>query len=138
MDSRFSLLYLLHGLLFLAQGRSSSLYDPVSPQPVIEEGGEPLNLGLELVKGQGGLLCFGVEERPDRRVGSGIEIRIGAIEGSLRVLHGLGCARALSLGLYPDTTDRAPGFCGFAATDGFLCLLLDLLRLGGNVVPALV
>ena len=106
--------------------------------PVVVENGETLNLRLELVKGQGELLCFGVKDWPDRSVGSRMEIRIGAIDGSLRVLHWLGFARVLSLGLPPDTTDRAPGFCGVAATDGFLCLLLDLLRLGGNVVPALV
>ena len=97
--------------------------------PVVVETGETLYLGLELVKGQGELLCFGVEERPDRSVGSGIEFRIGAIDGTLRVLPWLGCARVLSLGLHPDATDRAPGFCWVAAADGFLCLRLDLLGL---------
>ena len=105
------------------------MYDPGSPQPVVVEGGEPLNLGLELVKGQGELLGFCVEEQPDRIVGPGIEVRIGAIKGSLRVLPWLCCAQALSLGLPPNTTHRAPGFCGVAAADGVLCLPLGLLGL---------
>ena len=54
--SRFSLLYLLQGLWFLDRGSLSSLYDPGSPLPVVVEGGEPLNLELELVEGQGELL----------------------------------------------------------------------------------
>ena len=106
--------------------------------PVVVENGETLYLGLELVKGQGELLCFCVEERPDWNVGLGVEIRIGAFDGSLRVLHWLGCARVLSLGFLPVTIDRPPWFCGVAAVDGVLCLLLDLLGLEGIVVPALV
>ena len=96
---------------------------------MVVEGGELLNLGLELVKGQGELLCFCVEERPDRSVGSGIKLRMGAIDGVRRVLLWLDCALVLSQGLPPGTTDRAPGFCGVAAADGSLCLLLDLLGL---------
>ena len=122
-------------------GRDPEFLDPfLRPHPLhpVFLCGETLYLGLELVKGQGELLCFGVEERPDRSLGSGMEIHIGANDGSLRVLNWLGCALVLSLGLPPDTTDRAPGFCGVAAADGFLGLLLALLKLGGIVVPALV
>ena len=89
-SSCFSLRYFHLGLLFLARGISSALYDPGSPLPVVVETGETLYLGLELVKGQGELLGFCVEERPDRSVGSGIKFRIGAIDGSLCILHALG------------------------------------------------
>ena len=84
----------------------------------------PLSLSIQqcLVKGPGDLLCFGVEERPDRSEGSGIGIRTGALNGARWVLLGLGCARVL-----PGTTDRALGYCGVAAADGSLYLLLDLL-----------
>ena len=88
-----------------------------------------LHLKLELVESQGELVCFCVDDRPDRIMGSGTEIGIGASDESLLILPSLGCARAISLGVRPDATGRALGVRGVATAGGAPGLRLALLVL---------
>ena len=88
-----------------------------------------LHLKLELVESQGELVCFCVDDRPDRIVGSGTEIGIGTSNESLRILPSLGCARAISLGFRPDATGRVLGVRGVATVGGAPGLRMTLLVL---------